>query len=388
MPRRAATEIGGCPWFSALFVAALVGIVVWLAGVPVGGQEAAPALNPAIVPTTEWLPPAVDLPDAVAATEAEMKAYAEVVPGSSVQFDMMPIPGGVFTMGSPDGEAGRKPSEGPQFQAQIEPFWMGRYEVKWEEYDLWGMGVDKDRRKADTGEPTEWDRLADAITMPTPPYLDMSFGMGRQGYPAICMTQFAAKVYCKWLSAKTGRYYRLPTEAEWEYACRAGSTTAYCFGDDPAQLGDYAWYFENSSDNTHPPGQKKPNAWGLYDMHGNVLEWVLDKFTADGYTVPAEQPAKGYMEMPDKEWGRVVRGGCYSSDAAELRSASRVGSVSSWKQNDPQIPQSIWYLTDAYHVGFRIVRPLNPPSAEEVGKYDVDADQQKRYETYPKSRGY
>ena len=177
--------------------------------------------------------------NADAKTPAEMKPYTDVVANTDVTFDMVPIPGGKFVMGSPNGEPNHKADESPQHEVEISPFWMGKCEVTWDEYDVWTFALDVQRRQVFRGETTELEKQADAVTRPTKPYIDMSFGMGKYGFPAISMTQLAAKTYCKWLSQKTGRYYRLPTEAEWEYACRAGTTTAYSFGDDPAQLGDY-----------------------------------------------------------------------------------------------------------------------------------------------------
>jgi formylglycine-generating enzyme required for sulfatase activity len=200
--------------------------------------------------------------------------------------------------------------------------------------------------------------------------------------PAICMTQFAAKVYCRWLSAKTGRYYRLPTEAEWEYACRAGTKTAYSFGNDSSKLGDYAWTTDNSDDHYHRVGTKKPNPWGLYDMHGNVAEWCLDQYKVDFYASTAGKVANNPLCPPTKEYGRIVRGGSWDDEADKCRSATRRASDKDWKKQDPQIPQSIWYLTDATNVGFRVVRPLKTPSPEEAKKYEIDDDQLTAYKEY------
>ncbi|MFM7102275.1 MAG: formylglycine-generating enzyme family protein, partial [Verrucomicrobiota bacterium] len=208
------------------------------------------------------------------------------------------------------------------------------------------------------------DKVSDAVSRPTKPYVEMSFGMGKKGYPAISMTHYAAITYCKWLSAKTGHFYRLPTEAEWEYAARAGSKTRYSFGDDPAQLPDYGWFVDNSDGKYQPVGRKKANPWGLHDMHGNVAEWVLDAYVDRYDKVGPVEFVPGKTEYP-----HVARGGSWDDDAGQLRGSARRFSDSSWKQRDPQLPKSRWYLTDAQFLGFRVVRPLKVPPAGELAKY-------------------
>ena len=318
-------------------------------------------------------PAPLAVPNSQASTEGEMKAYSELIEHSQTVIEMVPIRGGTFLMGSPESEADREDHEGPRHKVSVAPFWMAKYETTWEAYEIWMDDIDIARRTVLMIDATKRDELADEyqLSQPTPPWTDMSFGMGRGRHPAICMTQLAARTFCQWLSAKTGRYYRLPTEAEWEYACRAGSTTAYHFGDDSAKLGDYAWYYGNSHDNYHKVGLKKPNAWGLYDMHGNVAEWVLDQLTEDFYAQSAGKVARNPLAIPKTIYPRVVRGGSWDDDADLLRSAARVGSEEKWKAQDPQIPQSIWYHTDALHVGFRVVRPLvESSSAEKAAKWD------------------
>jgi formylglycine-generating enzyme required for sulfatase activity len=180
------------------------------------------------------------------------------------------------------------------------------------------------------------------------------------------MTQLAARVYCMWLSAKTGRFYRLPTEAEWEYACRAGTTTAYYFGNDPKELKNHGWYFANSRFQYQPIGKKPANPWGLYDMHGNVWEWCLDQYVdALSYKGKRDNP----LLSPATLYPRLVKGGGWDDDPDRLRSAARLGSDPSWKQQDPQIPKSVWYHTDAQWAGFRLVRPRKIPAVEDIEKY-------------------
>ncbi len=303
-------------------------------------------------------------------TQAEMKPYTNTIPGTRVTYGMVPIPGGEYTMGSPDGEAGRKDDEGPQHKVKISPFWMGQCEVTWNEYELF-MYPDEERQMR-SANPTDagGDKLADAVSHPSRPYVEMSFGMGKDGFPAISMTQHGANKYCQWLSAKTGEFYRLPTEAEWEYAARAGTTTPYFFGSDTNKLGEYAWYEQNSDFKYQKVGKKKPSPWGLYDIYGNVLEWTLDQYDP-GYYKQCSQMSEvtDPWNKATKPYPHSTRGGSWDDEALSCRSAARRPSDRTWKMTDPQLPKSVWYLSDAQWIGFRVVRPLKAPTAEQMQKY-------------------
>ena len=304
------------------------------------------------------------------ASADQLKAYQETVKKTGKEFAMVPIPGGEFLMGSPETEKDRKPDEGPQVKVKIEPFWMGATEVTWDLY--MPFMVTPDARWKDGSKKTlnPKDEPVDATSSPTAPYTDMTFGMGQDGYPAISMTEHAANKFCQWLSAQTGHFYRLPTEAEWEYAARAGTTTAWSFGDDASKIGDYAWYFENSDGKTQQVAQKKPNPWGLYDIHGNAAEWTLDQYDPAYYGAMAALVQTGAAPLPWNKpvtlYPRSVRGGSWDDYLKDLRSAARRGSKDTWKVMDPQLPKSIWYHTSAQFLGMRLVRPLRVPSVEEM----------------------
>jgi formylglycine-generating enzyme required for sulfatase activity len=288
---------------------------------------------------------------------ADMKPFTETIAGTTVKFEMLPIPGGTLKIGSPDDQEGRGEDEGPEREVMLKPFWMGKHEVTWEEYDQFAFSLELKRRQG--GGNGERDKRADAITRPTPPYADETFGYGRKNQPAICITHHAAMEYTRWLSEKTGRIYRLPTEAEWEWAAAAGTDTAYHFGDDASKLDEYAWYVENA-EGPMQVGKKKPNPWGLHDMHGNVAEWVLDHYQKNAYATLAEgQATLGPVVLPDeKEYPYIVRGGSWDDDPEALRTTARRASNKEWSIQDPQRPQSIWWHTDATFVGFRLVSPL------------------------------
>ena len=294
------------------------------------------------------------------------KEYTEKIAGSDQEIPMVFVPAGEFIMGSGPEEKDRKKDEGPAHSVKISSFWMGKYEIPWEIYQLFIERQIDDVNAEQKG--TEVDISVDAVSGATVPYVDMSLGMGKNGYPAVNMTQLAASKFCEWLSAKTGHFYRLPTEAEWEYACRAGTKTAYSFGNGETMLGEYAWFYENSDGGYKKGGEKKPNPWGLYDMHGNVAEWTLDQYNPDTYAKYGDG-ATDPVELSEKRYSKVVRGGSWDDDADMLRSSARQASTEDWNRRDPQLPKSVWWNTDAGFVGFRIVRPVQVPDKEDFKKY-------------------
>ncbi|MCM4166978.1 sulfatase-modifying factor protein [Arenibacter sp. H213] len=285
-------------------------------------------------------------------------SYIENIPTTEVAFDMVLIPEGSFLMGSPESEANRKADEGPRKKVELDAFYMGKYEVTWEIFELFF------KQNQNLFQDLEADKLnaIDAITRPSPPYEDPSYGMGKSQYPAISMSAYSALVFCKWLSSVTGKFYRLPTEAEWEYAAKAGTETAYSFGDDVSKIDDYAVYYKNADNHYAKVGTKLPNPWGLYDIHGNVSEWTLDEYKEDAYAITE---SKNPWVKPTVIHPRVIRGGSWDDDADDLRSSARVASSLKLQKRDPQIPKSFWWNTDSNFIGFRLVSPKVQPSKEE-----------------------
>ncbi len=287
---------------------------------------------------------------------ADFKPYDQTVPGSAFTFKMMPVKAGSFLMGSNEKEKNRNSDEGPQKNVTISAFWMATFEVSRDAFDVFY----KD-------ETIPQNSTVDAVTRPSQQYIDFSLGMGKEGgYPVNSMSQYAALMYCRWLYVHTGIFYRLPTEAEWEYACRAGSTTTYYFGNDSTELGKYAWYAGNSDNKFQKAGQKQPNAWGLYDMLGNVSEWVLDHYDEQSLQKLADKTTDPQPAFSTTRYPKVLKGGGYADNAAQLRIANRIKSDPVWNRRDPQIPRSKWWITDAPWVGFRVIRPLKQPSKEEI----------------------
>ncbi len=291
--------------------------------------------------------------------------FVQGIPGTNLSLTMVLAPGGTFMMGSPEDEPGRDEDEGPQREVALEPFWITVHEVTHDQF-----AVFRYRRLDSEATATEGERFdVDAVSRPSPPYEDPAQGMGQGNHPATGMTQWTALQYARWLSLKTGRLFRLPTEAEWEYACRAGTTTAFVFGDQPDALGEHAWYAANSGDVFHPVGQQTPNAWGVYDMHGNVAEWTMDQYDEAAYGQWSGDPVPEPWTKPTSDHPRTVRGGAFDDDAAALRCADRLESTMRWKRRDPQLPKSRWWNTDSPHVGFRLVSPDRAYTMADIQAY-------------------
>jgi len=305
-------------------------------------------------------------------------SFTEKVPGSTISFNMIAIPGGKFRIGSPETEPYRRTDEGPVKEIRLSPFYMAEVEVSWDEFLVFYGQTKRQGRTSDTKSTVVNDVKGagaagevDAISGPTPPYgqPDQNWGLGSR--PAITMRYATAETYCKWLSKVTGKKYRLPTEAEWEYASRAGSQEPYFFKGDPKKyskdrflnkifgtdttiINRYVIYSQNSKAKTQQPNAVKPNAFGLKNMLGNVAEFCSDWYAPEAYTALNDgvKDPKG----PATGTERVIRGGSFKSDPAEVRCAARdYTRDEAWMKTDPQIPKSVWWYSDCNMVGFRVV---------------------------------
>jgi formylglycine-generating enzyme required for sulfatase activity len=244
------------------------------------------------------------------AQSGALASYVETLPSSVVKLNMVAIPAGSVTIG------GKK--------VAIKPFWIANTETPWEAYDVF----------TSSGPPSvAYDQTqfaADAIARPSKSYIPPDLAWGHHGYPVINVSFLSVTMFCRWLSSATHKKYRLPTEAEWEYACRAGSAGPVKLT--KAQAAASSWYAANSDLVTKPVAKKAPNAWKLYDMMGNVGEWATDK--------------------EDKG---VLCGPTFSTTLADLSSELRQRWTPAWQAEDPQLPKSRWWLSDGHFVGFRVV---------------------------------
>ena len=281
--------------------------------------------------------------------------YVEIVDGSDLQINMVYLSGGEYVMGSPAKERGRKKDEGPMHTVSLSPFWISSYEITWDLYELFLNNVDQ--KRVQNRGPINLD--IDGVSSATMPYVNHN----QLGHPVINITQYGASQFCKWLTAKTGNYYRLPTEAEWEFACRSSTETTYSFGNSGRKINQFGWYKKNSDGKLQKIGLKRPNGYGLYDMHGNAAEWVLDSYDPEAY-IKRKKAAHNPIVRMKALYPRVVRGGSYKDSLSNVRSSSRGFSSKRWKQRDPQVPKSLWWHTNAKHVGFRIVRISGTPGED------------------------
>lgn len=299
---------------------------------------------------------------------SKFENFTEAIPGTNVSFKLIALPGGSFSMGSPEREPLRKPDEGPVHKVTLSPFWIGEIEVSWDEYMAFFRATSSQGR---TEDQTIKNKKVDAISGATPPWGAPDQGWGKGKRPAITMSWHAANVYCKWLSKVTGKKYRLPTEAEWEYACRGGRETPYFFDGDPKKftsegllkrifkpdtsyIASRVVYKVNSYAKTKEPSDVRPNPFGLKNISGNVAEFCSDFYAANAYISDSSTSVNPKGPLTGSE--HVIRGGSFKSDAKDVRSASRdFTKTKAWLVTDPQMPKSIWWYSDCIDVGFRVV---------------------------------
>jgi formylglycine-generating enzyme required for sulfatase activity len=258
----------------------------------------------ALVAVTAWLPGAGSSAAGAQGPASALQGYRETIGGTTVAYEMVPVPGGTVNLDGDD--------------IAVNPFLIGRTEVTWDMYDVFALRLDVAR---DTGD-------VDAIARPSEPYGAPDYGWGHAGYPAISITHQAAEAFCAWLSAVTGRAYRLPTEAEWAHAAALAAAGA------PTGAREaLTWHRGNAKGTTHPVSTRKPDALGLFDLFGNAAEWVT---TADG--------------------GFTTRGGSFRDPLERTGPDARTHEDPSWTERDPQLPKSSWWLSDGPFVGFRLAR--------------------------------
>lgn len=242
-----------------------------------------------------------------AIAEDKPKVDSDTIKGTTVKFDLMQLPAGKITI------AGK--------EVEIKPVWIGKTEVTWDEYDVYWQRLDLTAEQLSKG--------FDAENRPSKPYSPPDRNFGHNGWPAGSICYAEAQKYVQWLSKITGHKYRLPTEAEWTYACRAGGDGKI----DKATLKEVAWYSTNGDDKPHPVAKMKPNAWGLFDTLGNVAEWAV---RADGVGVAC--------------------GGSFQDDGPDINSDNHAEYDKSWQRDDPQDPKGKSWLSNGAHIGIRVVR--------------------------------
>ncbi|MFI5381497.1 MAG: formylglycine-generating enzyme family protein [Tepidisphaerales bacterium] len=255
------------------------------------------------------------------------------IPNTTITFDMVKLPPGQIEL------AAVRPGQPPRIE-KIKPIWIATTETTWDTFEVWAFA-------RDLAKPQHLEAI-EARTRPSIPWCPSINEV--HGHPAASTTYAAAVLYCTWLSDQTGRRFRLPTEGEWEHACRAGGPALVNL--DAKTLDGLAWHRENSATDDEPDGEvhlvgkKQPNPWGLYDMLGNVAEWV----------------DKGNAEVP------FVKGGSFRSKRTEVNSTDRLYYNVRWQLRDPQDPKNRWWLTDAPFVGFRVVCDDDPPPTRPAGR--------------------